>query len=190
MKKIMIAVAVIAMATASQAANWKWGISNVFDGTGSTETTAKVTGTAYLFDAAVLTQSALYDALANGGDIATLSSVTSRSFENGFISVNDAASQFTYGEGGTKYSFYAVIVDGDQAYFSNIKEVTANTTTTAASVSLGTQNNNSTTFSSLAPAGEGFQGAGHWSSTAVPEPTSGLLMLVGLAGLALRRRRA
>ena len=31
-------------------------------------------------------------------------------------------------------------------------------------------------------------GAGWY--TAVPEPTSGLLMLVGLAGLALRRRRA
>ena len=29
-----------------------------------------------------------------------------------------------------------------------------------------------------------------WSSAAVPEPTSGLLMLVGLAGLALRRKRA
>ena len=29
-----------------------------------------------------------------------------------------------------------------------------------------------------------------WSTAAVPEPTSGLLMLVGLAGLALRRKRA
>ena len=29
-----------------------------------------------------------------------------------------------------------------------------------------------------------------WTSASVPEPTSGLLMLVGLAGLALRRRRA
>ena len=34
------------------------------------------------------------------------------------------------------------------------------------------------------------EGASSWSTAAVPEPTSGLLMLVGLAGLALRRRRA
>ena len=34
---------------------------------------------------------------------------------------------------------------------------------------------------------KGYTGAGWY---AVPEPTSGLLMLVGLAGLALRRRRA
>ena len=34
------------------------------------------------------------------------------------------------------------------------------------------------------------EGPSSWSTAAVPEPTSGLLMLVGLAGLALRRRRA
>ena len=32
--------------------------------------------------------------------------------------------------------------------------------------------------------------ASNWTAIGVPEPTSGLLMLVGLAGLALRRRRA
>ena len=32
--------------------------------------------------------------------------------------------------------------------------------------------------------------ANGWAAAAVPEPTSGLLMLLGMAGLALRRRRA
>ena len=40
----------------------------------------------------------------------------------------------------------------------------------------------------LLAAPQGSQAGKTW--TAVPEPTSGLLMLVGLAGLALRRRRA
>ena len=35
-----------------------------------------------------------------------------------------------------------------------------------------------------------FSASTPWQSTAVPEPTSGLLMLLGVAGLALRRRRA
>lgn len=37
---------------------------------------------------------------------------------------------------------------------------------------------------------EAFTGSGTIATASVPEPTSGLLMLVGLAGLALRRRRA
>ena len=36
----------------------------------------------------------------------------------------------------------------------------------------------------------GYQGAGWYSVSNVPEPTSGLLMLLGVAGLALKRKRA
>ena len=32
--------------------------------------------------------------------------------------------------------------------------------------------------------------AGNWTAVAVPEPTSGLLLLLGMAGLALKRKRA
>ena len=35
-----------------------------------------------------------------------------------------------------------------------------------------------------------FGSAGWYTTEAVPEPTSGLLMLLGMAGLALRRKRA
>ena len=36
----------------------------------------------------------------------------------------------------------------------------------------------------------GSQASQTWYAVAVPEPTSGLLMLLGMAGLALRRKRA
>ena len=45
-----------------------------------------------------------------------------------------------------------------------------------------------TTSSTAAMSASSFNGAGWY--TAVPEPTSGLLMLLGVAGLALKRKRA
>ena len=35
-----------------------------------------------------------------------------------------------------------------------------------------------------------YAGAGWYQAAAVPEPTSGLLILLGVAGLALKRKRA
>lgn len=187
MKKLMIAFAVVALATVSQAANWKWSLVNVYDGTGATDNSNKYNGRVYLFDAGLNSQQAVYDLLLAETDIAGMA-ITSTEVVNGLVNINSSTSSFVYGEGGTKYGFYAVILNGDKAYFSNIKEVTANITTTAASLPLGTQNNNSTTFSATAPTGDGFQGSGRWS--AVPEPTGAMLIVLGVAALALRRKRA
>ena len=185
MKKLIIAAAAVCTAVFAQAAaaNWKASAKDMYNGTGSTEDTALFAGTAYLFDAGVTSQAALYDLIAGGTAISssTAGYVTSLSFDEGAA----PTTAYAYGEqGGGTYTYYFVIVDSDKAYFSNEKAVAANGTATAKTVSFGSQSGSS------ALPGTGFQGAGAWSSTAVPEPTSGLLLLLGMAGLALRRKRA
>ena len=76
---------------------------------------------------------------------------------------------------GSYYDFYIVIEDSGKTFTSSPKSNIVMQPTGTATVAFG----NMTTQT---------QTAGNWQS--VPEPTSGLLMLLGMAGLALRRRRA
>ena len=78
------------------------------------------------------------------------------------------------------YTFYFVITTNyqgeDYTFTSPTKTVMAQATSTQ-----------SIAFGNMSTAS---QASGAWTTAAVPEPTSGLLMLLGMAGLALRRRRA
>lgn len=76
--------------------------------------------------------------------------------------------------GGNSYNFYMVIEDGDKTFTSSSVAVVAQATSTA-----------NILFGNMATA---TQNASNWA--AVPEPTSGLLLLLGMAGLALKRKRA
>ena len=78
--------------------------------------------------------------------------------------------------GGNSYNFYMVIEDNDKTFTSSTVAVVAQATSTA-----------NILFGNMATA---TQNSANWVGGAVPEPTSGLLMLLGMAGLALRRRRA
>ena len=83
--------------------------------------------------------------------------------------------------GGNVDGYYQVLVtngDGDKA---SIYEFSISGTT-------ATSSPQDKTLNASWASGEFLQQGGY--TVAVPEPTSGLLMLVGLAGLALRRRRA
>ena len=87
----------------------------------------------------------------------------------------------SYGEGDSAYGviLYTYGSGKDIQYMGNVGKVTFESPMDLESEPMSQFLFGKTT--SAAPA---------WSTGAVPEPTSGLLMLLGMAGLALRRRRA
>ena len=93
---------------------------------------------------------------------------------SGAINKNNTAFSSDKFVAGNSYDFYFVIEDGGKAF-------------TSTTIAKGAQQSDTATiqFGNMAPA---TQNASNWA--AVPEPTSGLLMLLGVAGLALKRKRA
>ena len=203
MKKIMIALAVVAMIGAAQAAttNWKFHLGTtgtlkdgyVLDKDPSATPAAMAGQLFYVVATSTISQSDLVSTFQTESGVIDLSTyaLTSGSVnESGKLPSGSALStsseSFT---AGTAYDFYmAVVVDTDTDGKYDYLYVSASKNAYA-------QDSSKTTTVTLAPAtSTSFQGDGSYSApgwyTAVPEPTSGLLMLLGMAGLALRRKRA
>ena len=190
MKKILIMLGVVACAAYANAASINWTISNVYS---ASDTTAKASGIGYLFvtentsnvSGITLTTLAAVQAAIDAKDWASLAALSSASETlnaNGGIQTRPTGISSDFSSGSV--SAFAVIFDAaDMESAANYYLVNDGATKTVSfTSSTGAKN---LAFGSQATA---TQAAGAW--TAVPEPTSGLLMLVGLAGLALRRRRA
>ena len=184
MKKLVLTMAIVCLATISQAASFKWSATNIMDGSGTS--TAMASGAAYIFCVADISQLDLYNAIAQDGLAAlTAKCASSMDIADGKIAV--ANSTFDYGASGSKYDYYFAIFDAEhnQVYFSNIKkDQVGKVSPQITSVLFGSQATGSDKFST----GTGYQGAGSWS--AVPEPTGAMLIVLGVAALALRRKRA
>ena len=186
MKKLMFALAaasLVGLAHAAQA-NWKYSAANIYNGGG--DSAAKYSGKAYIFDATTTSQDSLFGAFLKdylNFDVKKQSGyLAGGTVGSGVIKAgNNQFSAFEQGSGA--HNFFFVLIDGDKMYLSSTKnDVFAGSTDTAVGIAFGNQGDKSK-LSAL-----GYQGTGTWS--VVPEPTSGLMILLGLAGLALRRKQA
>ena len=177
MKKLMIVLAAVAMVAGAQANTLLWGVNS---SGGSLDTTKFADATAYLmYSASAPTLPAPAGADASGNvNVAkfTTSDLTSGSqLLTGDVSAGAFdGSQFIDSLSGKTY-FYLAVISDDGKYMA------ISTSTKTANMGTGTGN------TALRWLPTQFK---VYTASSVPEPTSGLLMLVGLGALALRRRRA
>lgn len=193
MKKLIVATMVALSAVALNAASVDWQATkgSLYDGA---KTPAKLTsGNAYLmFVTASYTQNDLVAAFvaAKGKADATLTAMAaSGAMATGAGSISAGNSRPT---GTSTYDLsadgtaYFVVFNDDKMFVSYTTDALYDSVTGSASATFTTAltSLSKTTYDAAA----GYSAAGWYA--AVPEPTSGLLMLLGMAGLALRRKRA
>ena len=180
MKKVVVmGLAVLAAVVANAASiNWKTSLSG--GAVYSDSSTVLASGTAYLIDASVLSQAKLASAIEGGKSFADVTS--GKTLANAAVSagkINNTFATDSYAAGDS-VNFYVVVLNGNNYYASE-------------SVAATVKGVGDTTVQFKLTAGT--KAAGAWKDATgtgggVPEPTSGLLLLVGGAMLALRRRRA
>ena len=196
MKKLMIALAAIAAGVVAHAASVSWTVGGIqttgdFDNPDGTE--AYAAGySVYLFNNATLSQSMMagYIAAAATGGTDWSTALTSSSMAS-FVGDSEYGGGMVGGltaDNGT-FTGYMVILDAGSVADASYAFITQ--TYSAADNSMHVISFNTFDYDNYVNAldySTAGQAGSNW--TAVPEPTSGLLMLLGMAGLALKRKRA
>lgn len=176
MKKIIVAISAALLGIAASAATVNWQ-SNAIQ---SSPDTAVAAG--WLVQIYASTVDFSYDA-AKAGSIETWATGSTVAAGTTFRATGSGTQA-----NGTTVSYYAVIYDASSVaaaknyIVSDNVAVTINAAGSAGGLSFGAMTNTT--------AANKFLNSSWTATSAVPEPTSGLLLLLGVAGLALRRRRA
>ena len=188
MKKLMIAAAIVCAAAFAQAASVNWQIGYI-EGAGaggkgwSGEAMNGAGITAELIVGASFTDGVI-------GDLVTFDDATATGAEEGYMFGYSTATSTMALD--TPYYAQVILKDGDSTLASKVVSIEASTMMGGEATPVLAFASEMMGFTEVPgqtlDATYGTFGAEGWQS--VPEPTSGLLLLIGVAGLALRRRRA
>ena len=168
MKKIIIAVAIVCAAAISQAAQVKWA---------ATATSAYKDQNLYLLTEIASTYDTLAAFEAAAVDVGQVVKVAANYKVSLRTADNDAITKTS--------NFYLAVVDGDTIHYL---DVTSNFQPFVFAPPESAPGNTSVAFADVATSATTSTIGG--GPEPIPEPTSAMLLILGMAGLALRRRHA
>ena len=181
MKKIMTMVAAVTIAGIASAANFTWGLGSAdfYDKDGETFMDY---GTAFLYLGTVTASETAFDL--SGATLLTYGGFDAENWIYGNLNADALSSSDSLVSTAAGQAYTIVLVnknvtslDGFEGNYALVNGVSEQESVPGATVSyFGKFENYDTIMTS--------------NTMAVPEPTSGLLLLLGMAGLALRRKQA